>query len=101
MTGEITLRGKVLPIGGLKEKLWRLIAQASSRRSCREENRRDLADLPDLIKNEMKLHLVERWTKCWKSRWRASCRSWGRDTEGLAVSVLPTEIDIPQPRAHQ
>ena len=59
MTGEITLRGKVLPIGGLKEKLL-----AAHRAGIREailpaENKRDLADLPDLIKKEMKLNWVE------------------------------------------
>jgi ATP-dependent Lon protease len=59
MTGEITLRGKVLPIGGLKEKLL-----AAHRAGIREailpaENIKDLADLPDLIKNEMKLNWVE------------------------------------------
>jgi ATP-dependent Lon protease len=59
MTGEITLRGKVLPIGGLKEKLL-----AAHRAGIREavlpaDNKKDLADLPDLIKNEMKLHWVE------------------------------------------
>ncbi len=59
MTGEITLRGKVLPIGGLKEKLL-----AAHRAGIREailpaENRKDLVDLPDLIKREMKLNWVE------------------------------------------
>ncbi|MBW4038022.1 MAG: endopeptidase La [Acidobacteria bacterium] len=59
MTGEITLRGKVLPIGGLKEKLL-----AAHRAGIREailpaDNMRDLEDLPDLIKNEMKLNWVE------------------------------------------
>jgi ATP-dependent Lon protease len=60
MTGEITLRGKVLPIGGLKEKLL-----AAHRAGIREailpaDNKRDLADLPQLIKDEMKLNWVER-----------------------------------------
>jgi ATP-dependent Lon protease len=60
MTGEITLRGKVLPIGGLKEKLL-----AAHRAGIREailpaENMKDLADLPQLIKDEMKLNWVER-----------------------------------------
>ncbi len=58
MTGEITLRGKVLPIGGLKEKLL-----AAHRAGIREailpaDNKRDLADLPQLIKDEMKLNWV-------------------------------------------
>jgi ATP-dependent Lon protease len=59
LTGEITLRGKVLPIGGLKEKLL-----AAHRAGIREailpaENKKDLADLPQLIKEEMKLNWVE------------------------------------------
>jgi ATP-dependent Lon protease len=59
MTGEITLRGKVLPIGGLKEKLL-----AAHRAGIREailpaDNKKDLADLPELIRNEMKLNWVE------------------------------------------
>jgi ATP-dependent Lon protease len=59
MTGEITLRGKVLPIGGLKEKLL-----AAHRAGIREailpaDNKRDLSDLPQLIKDEMKLNWVE------------------------------------------
>lgn len=59
MTGEITLRGKVLPIGGLKEKLL-----AAHRAGIREaimpaENKKDLAELPQIIKDEMKLNWVE------------------------------------------
>ncbi len=59
MTGEITLRGKVLPIGGLKEKLL-----AAHRAGLREillpsENRKDLAEVPENLRNEMKLHFVE------------------------------------------
>ena len=58
MTGEITLRGKVLPIGGLKEKLL-----AAHRAGIREaimpkENEKDFEELPQLIKDEMKLHFV-------------------------------------------
>jgi len=59
MTGEITLRGRVLPIGGLKEKLL-----AARRHGVREaiiprDNEKDLPDLPEAIRGEMKLHLVE------------------------------------------
>jgi len=60
MTGEITLRGLVLQIGGLKEKLL-----AAKRHHMREvlipqENEKDLADVPDEIKKEMKITPVER-----------------------------------------
>lgn len=58
MTGEVTLRGKVLPIGGLKEKLL-----AAHRAGIREavmpkDNEKDFDELPQLIKDEMKLHFV-------------------------------------------
>jgi ATP-dependent Lon protease len=53
MTGEITLRGEVLPIGGLKEKL--LAAHRGSIKTVLipEENVKDLADIPDNIKNRL------------------------------------------------
>ena len=59
MTGEITLRGRVLPIGGLKEKLL-----AARRHGIREaivpkDNEKDLPDIPEAIRGEMKLHFVE------------------------------------------
>jgi ATP-dependent Lon protease len=58
MTGEITVRGRVLPIGGLKEKLL-----AAHRHGIREvlvpaDNEKDLADIPDNIRKDMKLHFV-------------------------------------------
>ena len=60
MTGEITLRGEVLPIGGLKEKLL-----AAGRGGIRqvlipEENVKDLTEIPDEIKNRLDIHPV-RW----------------------------------------
>jgi ATP-dependent Lon protease len=59
MTGEITLRGKVLPIGGLKEKLLAAHRAGIFEAVLPAENKRDLADLPELIKNSMKLNWVE------------------------------------------
>ncbi|HUA86423.1 MAG TPA: endopeptidase La [Bryobacteraceae bacterium] len=58
MTGEITVRGRVLPIGGLKEKLL-----AAHRQGIREvvlpaDNEKDLPDIPENIRKEMKLHFV-------------------------------------------
>ncbi len=60
MTGEITLRGEVLPIGGLKEKL--LAAQRGGIKIVLipEENTKDLVDMPDNIKNRLDIHPV-RW----------------------------------------
>ena len=59
MTGEITLRGKVLPIGGVKEKL--LAAHRAGLRTVilPKDNQKDLADIPAAIMDEFTIHLVE------------------------------------------
>ncbi len=59
MTGEITLRGEVLPIGGLKEKL--LAAQRGGIKIVLipEENTKDLAEIPENIKNKLDIHPVK------------------------------------------
>ncbi len=59
MTGEITLRGKVLPIGGLKEKLMAAHRHGILEAIIPKENEKDLCDIPDAIKKTMKLHFVE------------------------------------------
>ena len=55
MTGEITLRGEVLPIGGLKEKLLAAVRGGLTRVLIPEENVRDLAEIPDNIKNRIEI----------------------------------------------
>jgi ATP-dependent Lon protease len=59
MTGEITLRGRVLPIGGLKEKL--LAAHRGGIRTVilPKENRKDLRDVPRRVLKALRLFLVE------------------------------------------
>jgi ATP-dependent Lon protease len=59
MTGEITLRGKVLAIGGLKEKLLAALRAGIFEVILPSANQKDIAELPDNIKNSMKLHFVE------------------------------------------
>jgi len=59
MTGEITLRGLVLPIGGLKEK-----TLAAKRAGIKEvivpkRNERDLPDIPQEVRDTLKFHFVE------------------------------------------
>ncbi len=58
MTGEITVRGRVLPIGGLKEKLLAAHRQGIREAILPAENERDLPDMPENIRTEMKLHFV-------------------------------------------
>jgi ATP-dependent Lon protease len=59
MTGEITLRGKVLAIGGLKEKLLAALRAGIFETILPRANEKDLAELPDNIKNAMKLRFVD------------------------------------------
>ncbi len=58
MTGEITVRGRVLPIGGLKEKLLAAHRQGVFEIVLPKDNERDLADIPENIRKEMKLHFA-------------------------------------------
>lgn len=60
MTGEITLRGEVLPIGGLKEKLLAAHRGGIKLALIPEENVKDLADIPDNVKNSIEIQPV-RW----------------------------------------
>jgi len=59
MTGEITLRGKVLGIGGLKEKLLAAHRHGINEAIVPLDNQKDLPDIPENIRNEMKIHFVE------------------------------------------
>ncbi len=60
MTGEITLRGRVLPIGGLKEKLLAALRGGIKKVLIPEENAKDLAELPASVKNALEIVPVSR-----------------------------------------
>jgi ATP-dependent Lon protease len=100
MTGEITLRGKVLPIGGLKEKLL-----AAHRAGIREailpaDNKKDLADLPDLIKNEMKLNWVEQMDEVLEIALVRRPVKLALDTPDALASSTPPIIPPQEPSAN-
>src|SRR5438105_2506659 len=59
MTGEITLRGKVLPIGGLKEKLLAAHRAGIMEVILPHDNEKDVADVPENLRSVMKLHFVD------------------------------------------
>jgi ATP-dependent Lon protease len=105
MTGEITLRGKVLPIGGLKEKLLAAHRAGIFEAVLPADNKKDLADLPDLIKTEMKLHFVEQMDEVLEIALAAKLPKLGEDTpDALADSTplasLPQREPVPNV-AHQ
>ena len=60
MTGEVTLRGRVLPIGGLKEKLLAALRGGVKKVLIPQDNAKDLADIPDNVKNGLEIVPVSR-----------------------------------------
>ncbi len=60
MTGEITLRGNVLPIGGVKEKVLGALRAGVKEVILPERNRKDLIDVPESVKSQVKFHFVTR-----------------------------------------
>ena len=59
MTGEITLRGEVLEIGGLKEKLLAALRAGIKEVIIPKDNEKDLRDMPENITNKLKIHPVK------------------------------------------
>ena len=59
MTGEITLRGLVLPIGGLKEKTLAAKRAGIKQVIVPKRNEKDLPDIPEEVKEQLKFHFVE------------------------------------------
>ena len=60
MTGEITLRGRVLPIGGLKEKLLAALRGGIKKVLIPQDNAKDLLDIPNSVKNALEIVPVAR-----------------------------------------
>jgi ATP-dependent Lon protease len=91
MTGEITLRGKVLPIGGLKEKLLAAHRHGINEVIIPKENQKDLPDIPEYIRNMMKLHFVDHMDEVLRI---------SLERELVALPLTPAAVEIPvQPEA--
>jgi ATP-dependent Lon protease len=90
MTGEITLRGNVLPVGGIKEKLLAAHRAGIKRVIIPERNAKDLIELPDEVKQTMEVVLVKKV---------AETMAAALETE-IAVPVLPPAPDAAEPQIH-
>jgi ATP-dependent Lon protease len=88
MTGEITLRGNVLPVGGIKEKLLAAHRAGIKRVIIPERNAKDLVELPDEVKETMEVVLVKKV---------AETMAAALETE-VAVPVLPPTLDAREPQ---
>ncbi|MDH4286720.1 MAG: endopeptidase La, partial [Gallionella sp.] len=97
MTGEITLRGEVLPIGGLKEKL--LAAQRGGIKQVLipEENTKDLAEIPDNIKNKLDIHPVKWIDQVLEMALERKPEPLAEVVEKVAVVALAGEAKQPGP----
>jgi ATP-dependent Lon protease len=96
MTGEITLRGKVLPIGGLKEKLLAAHRHGIFEAILPRDNEKDLPDIPENIRKEMKLHFVDSMDAVLRL-------ALEREIEPLVVNPASPSLETPtgeEKRAH-
>jgi len=100
MTGEITLRGKVLAIGGLKEKLLAAHRAGIFEAILPIENQRDLPDFPALLKDTMKLHFVETMDEVLKIALEGALPELKEETPA-ALAAVPLPSDAPLPVTHQ
>ena len=105
MTGEITLRGRVLPIGGLKEKLLAALRAGIKTVIIPDENAKDLTEIPDELKNALDIRPVSRMEEVLKIAftrppqpivWEEEARPTGsgRSAEGRIASPASPRIKL-------
>ena len=91
MTGEITLRGEVLPIGGLKEKLLAAHRGGIKHVLIPKENVKDLAEIPEEVKNAIEITPVQWFDEVLE-------RALERKPEPLVDTPVVTPVPAPEPR---
>ncbi len=98
MTGEITLRGKVLPIGGLKEKLLAAHRAGILEVLLPQDNKKDLEEVPENLRSIMKLHFVETMDDVLQI---ALERPLPEAPEAEAAAIIPPPLHTEEPTARQ
>ncbi|HET9935268.1 MAG TPA: endopeptidase La, partial [Methyloceanibacter sp.] len=102
MTGEITLRGRVLPIGGLKEKLLAALRAGIKTVIIPDENSKDLTEIPDELKNVLDIRPVSRMDEVLKIAFTRLPQpiAWEEEAEVAAKVVPPKDESQPGVTAH-
>ena len=91
MTGEVTLQGRVLPIGGLKQKVLAAHAAGLTEVIVPERNAADLDDVPRDVREQMRSTWSVRSRRCW--RWRSNRRPW-RPRRKRSLKVLGSRFGV-------
>ena len=96
MTGEITLRGRVLPIGGLKEKLLAALRAGIKTVIIPDENAKDLTEIPDELKNVLDIRTVSRMDEVVKIAFVRPPQPIAWEEEGEeAGKIVPPKEETP------
>jgi ATP-dependent Lon protease len=98
MTGEITLRGKVLPIGGLKEKLLAAHRAGLFEVILPQENEKDVAEVPENLRTAMKLHFVDNMDQVLSIALEGPLPQMPSEAETMAPIATPPAAEIPTAR---
>ena len=100
MTGEITLRGEVLPIGGLKEKLLAAHRGGIKTVLIPESNVKDLVEIPENIKNQLQIHPVKWIDQVLELALERMPQPLEVKPEPVAAVVADSEKDVKSPVTH-
>jgi ATP-dependent Lon protease len=101
MTGEITLRGKVLPIGGLKEKLLAAHRAGLFEIILPQDNEKDIAEVPENLRNAMKLHFVDTMDQVLQIALESALPSLREEEATQPIAPPLTSSTGDSPAAHQ
>lgn len=96
MTGEITLRGRVLPIGGLKEKLLAALRGGIKTVLLSRKNEKDLIEIPENVKKGLKIIFVDSAAEVIKYALNTQPKrvNWAENTHNLPISPENDENDV-------